>query len=310
MLNRKEFIKKAVLGSGLLALGGFPFESFAASAPKKLTILHTNDVHSRLEPFGADGGKFAGQGGVAVRASLIDKIRAEEEHVLLLDAGDIFQGTPYFNLYKGEPEMKAMAMMRYDAATMGNHDFDAGVAGFAAQLPHANFPVLTANYDFTKTPLEGKTKPYTIIRKGGLKIGIFGLGIQLKGLVPEDAYGDTKYLEPIQTARSMAEKLRKKEGCDFVICLSHLGFHYDHNKVSDKILAKETEHIDLIIGGHTHTFLDRPTVMTNRKGVEVVINQVGWAGLRLGRLDYTFDSKNGTSLLSAHSVIVGKETIG
>ncbi len=310
MLNRKEFIRKAALGSGLLALGGFPFESLAAIAPKKLTILHTNDVHSRLEPFGADGGKFAGQGGVAARATLIDTIRAQEANVLLLDAGDIFQGTPYFNLYKGEPEMKAMSMMRYDAGTMGNHDFDAGIEGFAAQLPHANFPILIANYDFTKTPLEGKTKPYLIIKKAGLKIGVFGLGIQLKGLVPENAYGSTQYIEPIQIARSISEKLRRREGCDFVICLSHLGYHYDFNKVSDKILAKETDFIDLIIGGHTHTFLDQPTVLTNRKGKEVVINQVGWAGLRLGRLDYTFDSKNSTTLLSAHSVIVGKETIG
>jgi 5'-nucleotidase len=310
MLSRKEFLRKSALGSGLLLLGGFPLESLAGPKPVKLAILHTNDVHSRLEPFGADGGKFAGQGGVAARAALIEQIRREEEHVLLLDAGDIFQGTPYFNLYKGEPEMKAMTMMRYDAVTMGNHDFDAGLEGFARQLPHANFPVLTANYEFTKTPLEAKTQPYTIIKKAGLKIGIFGLGIQLKGLVPEDAYGQTQYLEPIQTANSTADRLRKREGCNFIICLSHLGYHYDFNKVSDKILAKETANIDLIIGGHTHTFLDKPTVITNRKGKEVTINQVGWAGLRLGRLDYVFDSKNSTSLLSAHSVIIGKETIG
>jgi len=308
MLNRKEFIKKAAVGSGLLLLGGFPFESLAGPRPKKLTILHTNDVHSRLEPFGDDGGKYAGQGGVAARAALIAQIRREEENVLLLDAGDIFQGTPYFNLYKGEPEMKAMEMMGYDATTMGNHDFDAGIEGFARQLHNINFPVLIANYDFTKTILEGKTKPYTIIKKAGIKIGIFGVGIQLKGLVPEDAYGDTKYLEPIQVAGSISERLKKREHCDFVICLSHLGYHYDYNKVSDKILAKESEYIDLIIGGHTHTFLDKPTTMTNKKGKEVIINQVGWAGLRLGRLDYIFNSKNDTSLLSAQSVIIGKET--
>jgi len=311
MLNRKDFIRKAGIGSGLLLLGGFPFDAFAGeSKPKKLTILHTNDVHSRLEAFGADGGKFAGQGGVAERAALIHQIRKEEEHVLLLDAGDIFQGTPYFNLYKGEPEMRAMSMMGYDAATMGNHDFDAGIVGFANQLPHANFPILIANYEFTKTVLEGKTKPHTIIKKAGLKIGIFGLGIQLKGLVPDDAYGDTQYLEPIQVAQSISTKLRKNEGCDFIICLSHLGYHYDYNKVSDKILAKETEYIDLIIGGHTHTFLDKPTIITNKRGKEVTINQVGWAGLRLGRLDYVFDSKNSTRLIGAHSVIIGKETIG
>lgn len=309
MLNRRSFIRKTGIGSGLLLAGAFPYESLAAHThSQKLTILHTNDVHSRLEPFPMDGGKNEGQGGVAPRATLIDQIRKEEEHVLLLDAGDIFQGTPYFNLYKGEPEIKAMSMMGYDAATMGNHDFDAGVEGFARQLPHANFPILTANYDFTGTVLEGKTKPYTTIKKGAIRIGIFGLGIQLKGLVPDDAYGATKYIEPVQTARMVADHLKRKEKCDMIICLSHLGYEYNYPKVSDMILAKETENIDLIIGGHTHTFLDRPTVMKNKKGDDVVINQVGWAGLRLGRLDYAFDSKKSSNLTNAQSVIINKQT--
>ena len=308
MLNRRTFIKRTATGSALFALGGFPFESFASSKPIKLTLLHTNDVHSRLEPFAMDGSKYEGQGGVAARAALIAQIRSEEEHVLLLDAGDIFQGTPYFNLYKGEPEMKAMSMMRYDAVTMGNHDFDAGVDGFANQLIHANFPVLVANYEFSGTALEGKTKPYTIIKKGGLKIGLFGLGIQLKGLVPDESYGKTIYIEPIQIARSISEKLKKQEHCDFVISLSHLGYEYNYNKVSDLILAKETEHIDLIIGGHTHTFLDEPKVIRNKKGKEVLINQVGWAGLRLGRLDFIFDDKKSSNLLQTQSVIISKQT--
>ncbi len=311
MLNRRDFLIKGAIGSGLLMAGGFPYESLAGPRkPAKLTVLHTNDVHSRLEPFEDDGGKWAGQGGVAARAALIAAIRKEEEHVLLLDAGDIFQGTPYFNLYKGEPEMRAMTMMGYEAVTMGNHDFDAGVEGFARQLPHANFPVLTANYDFTGTALEGKTQPYTIIKKGGIKVGIFGLGIQLRGLVPDDAYGTTQYLEPIQIAQSTVDKLRKKEHCDLVICLSHLGYDYEYRKVSDKVLAKETSGIDLIIGGHTHTFLEKPTVMKNKKGEEVLINQVGWAGLRLGRIDFALDSKRGAIALNAHTVVVTKQTIG
>lgn len=308
MLNRRSFIKRTAIGSGLMLAGGFPFESLAGEKLHNLTILHTNDVHSRLEPFPMDGSKYSGQGGVAARSALINKIRSEEEHVLLLDAGDIFQGTPYFNLYKGEPEMKAMSMMGYDAATMGNHDFDAGVEGFAKQLVHANFPILTANYEFTGTPLEGKTQPYSIVKKGDLKIGIFGLGIQLWGLVPQDAYGKTKYLEPIQIANSIAERLKKKEKCDFVICLSHLGYEYNYNKVSDLILAKESQNIDLIIGGHTHTFLDEPVTIKNKKGENVVINQVGWAGLRLGRLDYVFDSKKSSNLSNTQSVIIGKQT--
>jgi len=310
MQSRRSFLKQTFMGSGLLALNAFPFESLAGSVLQRLTILHTNDVHSRLEPFPMDGGKYEGQGGVAARATLIDKIRSEEAHVLLLDAGDIFQGTPYFNLYKGEPEIKAMSLMQYDAATMGNHDFDAGTEGFAKQLPHANFPVLIANYDFTDTVLENKTQPYKIFTKGDVKIGVFGLGIKLKGLVPDDAYGNTKYLEPLQIAKSVSERLKKKEKCDMVICLSHLGYEYNYNKVSDMILAKETEYIDLIIGGHTHTFLERPTVMKNKIGKNIVINQVGWAGLRLGRLDYTFDHKKNTNLSNAQSVILIKQTSG
>lgn len=310
MLNRRSFLIKSTVGSGLLLAGQFPFESLAAEKARRLTILHTNDVHSRLEPFPADAGKNAFQGGVAARAALIEKIRREEEQVLVLDAGDIFQGTPYFNLYKGEPEIKAMSMMGYDATTMGNHDFDAGIEGFAHQLVHARFPVLVANYDFTETPLEGKTQPYALFKKGDIKVGVFGLGIQLKGLVPDDAYGKTKYLEPIAIANSVADKLKRKEKCDLIICLSHLGYEYNYRKVSDLLLAKETEHIDLIIGGHTHTFLDQPAVVKNKKGNDVVINQVGWAGLRLGRLDFVFDSKKSSKLSNAQSVIIGKQTRG
>ena len=311
MLNRKDFLKRAAVGGGLALAGAFPYEALAGPRKEtKLTILHTNDVHSRLEPFDDDGGQYAGQGGVVARAALIAAIRAQEEHVLLLDAGDIFQGTPYFNLYKGEPEIKAMAAVRYDAVTMGNHDFDAGLEGFARQITHANFPVLVANYDFSGTALEGKTSPFTIIKKSEIKIGIFGLGIQLRGLVPDEAYGETKYIEPLQVAQSMADRLRRKERCDMIICLSHLGYEYDHRKVSDLVLAKETEGIDLIIGGHTHTFLDKPSVLKNKSGGEVLVNQVGWAGLRLGRIDYTFGNKSGAIPTNAHTVVVRKQTIG
>ncbi len=309
MLSRRDFIRKSAVGGGLMLTGGFPFSGFAAESVR-LTVLHTNDVHSRLDPFPMDGSRNEGLGGVAARAALIRKIRSEEQHVLLLDAGDIFQGTPYFNLYKGEPEIKALSMMGYDAVTMGNHDFDAGTEGFARQLVHADFPVLTSNYDFTQTALEGKTQPYTIINKGKLKIGVFGLGIQLKGLVPEEAYGKTKYLDPVQIAGQLTERLRKKERCDMVICLSHLGYEYNSNKVSDLLLAKQTSGIDLIIGGHTHTFLDEPVVMKNAGGHNVVINQVGWGGIRLGRLDFVFDSKKSTKLSNAQSVIIGKQTSG
>jgi len=310
MQSRRKFITQSAIAAGALLTSNSLFaEIQKENALKQLTILHTNDVHSRLEPFPMDGGKNQGLGGVAARAELIKKIRAEGGQVLLLDAGDIFQGTPYFNLYKGEPEMKAMGAMRYDAATMGNHDFDAGLEDFVTQLQYAGFPILMCNYDFTGTPMEFKYQPYKIFKKGKLKIGITAVGIQLSGLVPDSLFGNTKYLDPLQKVNETAAILKKQEGCDMIICLSHLGYKYSDNKVSDIVLAKETEHIDLIIGGHTHTFMDAPEVYTNKIGNDVLINQVGWAGIMLGRLDFDFAGFKPKKLSKSHTVVVGKKTI-
>ncbi|HMO62132.1 MAG TPA: metallophosphoesterase [Ferruginibacter sp.] len=311
MQSRRKFITQSALTAGALMAGRSVLANTAAIADvQKLTILHTNDVHSRLEPFPMDGGRNQGLGGVAARAELIQKIRAEQKHTLLVDAGDIFQGTPYFNIYKGEPEMKAMAAMQYDAATMGNHDFDAGLDNFVTQLQHVRFPIVLCNYDFTGTAMEGKSKPYTIVKKGRLKIGITGVGIELKGLVPANLYGNTQYLDPVQHVNTIAHKLKKEEGCDMVVCLSHLGYKYkeDKNRMCDLILAKESANIDLIIGGHTHTFMDAPDVIKNRLGSDVIINQVGWAGIVLGRLDFEFSRLKNKSLAEAHTVVVGKKT--
>ncbi|HRP88889.1 MAG TPA: metallophosphatase [Edaphocola sp.] len=305
MQNRRDFLKNVFVGGGLLSLNAFPFEALATT-DFKLTVLHTNDTHSRLEPFPMDDKKFPGQGGIAARANLIEQIRKEEQHVLLLDAGDIFQGTPYFNEYKGEPEIKAMSMMGYDCATMGNHDLDLGIEGFLKQLPHANFPFVVANYDFSKSALKHKIKPYIVLKKGQLKIGIFGLGVQLHGLVAQENFKGIWYNDPIATTMEVVEKLKKKEGCDMVICLSHLGFRYDTRKVSDIVLAENTQDIDLIIGGHTHTFLDEPVLKKNRVGKNVIINQVGWAGLRLGRIDFVFNHKKKIKDMKPNTVILGK----
>ena len=264
MLNRKKFIQNVAMTAGAIVIGPRTTDLFSM---ERLTILHTNDTHSRLDPFPMDGSRNQGLGGVAARAALIRRVRQEQEHVLLLDAGDIFQGTPYFNIYKGEPEIKAMAVMGYDACTIGNHDFDAGLENLANQLTaHANFPMLVSNYDFNQTPMENKTLPYKVFRKGRLKIGVFGLGIELRGLVPDNLYQNTRYLDPLQKANETAALLRNKEDCDMIVCLSHLGYQYKtSNKVSDEIVAKESENIDLIIGGHTHTFLDNPIIIKNKK---------------------------------------------
>ena len=292
----------AFAASSLLPLSAMAAES----EEQKITILHTNDVHSHLDPFPMDGSDNQGLGGVVARAELIKQIRSKKEPVLLLDAGDMFGGTPYFNLYKGEPEIKAMSLMQYDAVTMGNHDFDAGLDNFTNMISqHASFPVIICNYDFTNTSFENKNVPYKVFRKGALKVGVLGVGIELKGLVEDELYGKVTYLDPVESANKAAGILRKKESCDLVICLSHLGDKYSDHKVSDDVLARETYDIDLIIGGHTHRFFSEPRKYVNRRGKEVVVNQVGWAGIQLGRLDYTFP-KNGKKFLDTKTVLIGK----
>ena len=312
MLSRKRFIRQAALSAGAMLAGPSIVNAAEYFSPLKLTILHTNDTHSRLEPFPMDGGRNQGLGGIAARAQLITEIRQQEEQVLLFDAGDIFQGTPYFNLYKGEPEIKAMSSMKYDATTIGNHDFDAGMENLATQLSrHANFPMLIANYDFAGTPMEFKTQPYKIFKKGKLKIGVFGVGIEGRGLIPDSLFGATKYLDPISKANEVAGKLKADEKCDMIICLSHLGNKYkESNIVSDEVLAKETENVDLIIGGHTHTFLDDPIVYKNKKGDDVIVNQVGFAGIILGRLDFEFSKFSGKKLTKNHNISVSQKTGG
>ena len=290
-MNRKTFIKNSIYGSAAV---GLALNNFSCSSHKNITILHTNDVHSHVEPFSKDHSEFPNKGGFERRATLISEIRRQNPNTLLFDAGDIFQGTPYFNFYGGEIEFKLMSMLGYDAITIGNHDFDNGMDGLDKQLPNAKFDIISSNYDFKNTILESKVSDYKIYNKSGIKIGVFGLGIELEGLVSKDLYKETKYLDPIDIANDTAKKLKETENCDIVICLSHLGYKYEKfpNKVSDLNLAKSTKNIDLIIGGHTHTFMNKPVVVKNNVGNEVLINQVGCFGLYLGRIDFSFDSDN------------------
>ncbi len=290
-MHRRTFIKKSFQLTGLIIAGIIPLESFAANK-KHLCILHTNDVHSRLDPFPADAGKYAGLGGIVNRERIINQIRDTHKNVLLLDAGDMFQGTPYYNLYKGKAELEMMSLLAYDAGTIGNHDFDNGIEALAENLQYANFPLLNCNYSLTKTPLNDKVPPYKIINKGGMKIGIFGVGIELKGLVLASMYGNVVYHDPIEKANQLATYLRHSKKCDYIICLSHLGYRYQQKKVSDIWLAQQSENIDLIIGGHTHTFLKKPIELTNKKNKLVLVNQVGWGGIELGKIDVHFQRKN------------------
>ncbi len=300
MNNRRDFIKKITLGTVGLSL--IPKNIWAGDEYIKLTILHTNDMHSHIEPF--ISGRNKGFGGMAQIATLIKNIRRENDHVLLLDAGDIFQGTPYFNFYGGELEFKLMSEMGYDASTIGNHDFDNKLEGLYKQLPHAEFPFLCGNYDFSETILKGRFKPYKIFRKGKIKIGVFGIGIELDGLVPKSLYGNTKYQDPIKKSNYYANHLRNELDCDLIICLSHLGYKYKKRKISDCILAEQTKNIDIIIGGHTHTFLNTPIKKRNIEGHEVLVAQVGWAGIKLGKIDSFFDQKSVIKNIFGSSICV------
>jgi 5'-nucleotidase len=286
-MERRKFLQQsAVLGAAVSLSPSVLAYPKRPESLRKITILHTNDTHSNIETFPDNHASFPSRGGVARRHTLIQQIRREEKHVLLFDAGDIFQGTPYFNKFNGTLEMKLMSMMGYDCATMGNHDFDIGLEGFLAAKEFANFPFVCSNYDFSNTLLKNKTLPYTTFLKGDIKIGVFGIGVELEGLIMKANYGDAVYQDPIEVANKWAKHLRMEEACDLVICLSHLGFQYRQNKVSDKVLATSTSNIDLIIGGHTHTFLEKPNYSKNTEGKLVLINQVGWAGLALGRIDF------------------------
>lgn len=304
-MKRRDFLRTTLGTAGAAALTGFGAPLVLAKSPSalRLTIIHTNDVHSHMEPMAM--GKYAGLGGAPARAALIEKIRGASDHVLLLDAGDIIQGTAYFNLFQGEPEFRAMSMQRYDAAAIGNHDFDAGLDRLADLIDNfANFPMLCANYDFSDTPVKGKTRDSIVKEIDGARVGIFGLGIKLQGLVSGRMFGDTQYLDPIENAKRVALQLRHDEKCDFIICLSHLNVRgrddpgSQMGEAGDRDLIVEVPEIDVILGGHNHY---RLTERFDRVGSGTgYINQTGWAGTHLGVLQFDLFDKQ-MARLANHS---------
>ncbi len=309
-MNRKEFLRaSALLGIGMSWGGAHAQSLLSARKSKRLVVLHTNDMHSHIEPFPDDDPKYPGQGGMAKRAALIKQIRAEGHPVLLVDAGDVFQGTPYFNLFKGALEFKLMSQMGYDAATLGNHDFDNGVQGLATMLPLAKFPFVNSNYALENTPIHKEIKPHLILKKGGLKVGIYGLGVDLNGLVSSALTGEVRYLDPVVSANRTARFLRHEAGCDLVLCLSHLGFDYKTKKISDLSISASLNDTDIILGGHTHTFLHKPVLTKDATGRPLVIGQTGWAGIHLGRIDFFFSPENQILGTKTSMYEISKKTI-
>ena len=294
-MKRRHFLKKIKFSSIYgLTLPYFINDDYFDNGLKKITILHTNDVHSHIDPFPKNDPLNPSGGGVIARANLINLIKKDNPHTLVLDAGDVFQGTPYFNFFGGELELKLMSKMGYNASTLGNHEFDNGMEKLSKVLKHANFSFLNSNYTLKNTPLENKIKSHEIFNINGIKIGVFGLGIELEGLVEKKLYKGVKYLNPIEISKDISDDLKYNHNCDLIICLSHLGFSYskDKNIMCDLILAKQTKNIDLIIGGHTHTFLDEPVKVKNLENKDVIINQVGCFGINLGKIDFYFSENN------------------
>lgn len=260
-----------------------------AKKTKTIVVLHTNDTHSCIFPLSkylADT-LVAGRGGFVRRATMIAEERRAHPDLLLLDSGDFSQGSSYYTLFKGDVEVGLMNLMRYDAATIGNHEFDYGVDNMARLFKMADFPIVCANYDFAGTPLEGIVKPYTIIRRNGLKIGIFGVSPQLEGLVAKTTCQGVVYRDPIAAAQQVATELKRVHKCDLVICLSHLG--WDIEGIDDVEMMAATKDIDLVLGGHSHTYFQEMPYVNNAEGKAVPNDQNGKSGIFVGKITLRMD---------------------
>ncbi|MGI8733405.1 MAG: bifunctional metallophosphatase/5'-nucleotidase [Pyrinomonadaceae bacterium] len=253
-----------------------------------ITILHTNDTHSQIDPLPANDKLYPGKGGVARRSTLVKRVRRQNPNALLIDAGDVFQGTPYFNFYKGEVEYRAMSAISYDAGTLGNHEFDNGVDALAAALKFANFDLLSANYDVAGTALETKVKKYVVRQIGGIRVGLFGLGISPVGLITPANFKGVTYRDPINASREVVAILRGQERCTLVVGMSHLGYYPTpkEGEVGDSQVAAQVDGIDFIASGHNHSFMSEPVSVKQPSGGETLIFQVGKSGIFVGRVDF------------------------
>lgn len=308
-MNRRGFIRNSLTSVAGIGLGVTPFNLLASRDFVTISIMHTNDLHCHIEPFSGGNENTNGKGGLARISEMVKRAKDENPNTLLFDAGDIFQGTPYYNYFNGELMLQLMSAVGYDAGTLGNHEFDDGLEGIADSLHAAQFPFICSNYDFSNTMLAGKFPRWKIFKQAGIKIGVYGLGIELKGLVADKNFGNTIYNDPLQTALEMESYLKNDNKCDLVVCISHLGLRYRDNKISDMVLASESSMTDLIIGGHTHSFLEEPIVEKNKAGNSVIVNQASWGGMVVGKIDFVFEgSKKKKEVAVADNIIIRNET--
>lgn len=301
MITRRGFLKASLAGgliassprSALRLLASPAYAAMStpllnlAAGEKLFTILHTNDTHSQIDPIPANDRTYPDKGGVARRATLVKRIRKENPNTLLIDAGDVFQGTPYFNFYKGEVEYKAMSLIGYDVVTLGNHDFDNGVDALAAAMKFANFDFVSCNYDVHGTPLESRVKPYVVRVMAGVRVGLFGMGVSPDNLITPVNFKGVTYNDPVKSARDAVTALRGRERCTVVIGMSHLGYYPEARAggVGDSQVAAQVDGIDFIASGHTHTFMKEPVITKTPSGGNTIIFQVGRSGIYVGRVD-------------------------
>ncbi len=266
--------------------------TLAAQEVKELLILHTNDTHSRIEPIPANDPNplSAGKAVFVRRATLIKELRKENPDMLLFDCGDFSQGSPYYNMFRGEVEVKLMNVMGYDACAIGNHEFDFGMENLARLFRMAEFSVVCANYDVKGTLLEGLVKPYVVLHRGGVKIGVFGVSPTLEGLVQAKNFEGVTFEDPVEAAQRVARILKEEEGCDLVVCLSHLGWKVE--PYSDDKLIAATRNIDILLGGHTHSYFDKPEYVKNLDGKEIPVQQMGKNAVYVGQLKVTLEPEN------------------
>jgi len=302
MINRRNFLRAAIAGGAVLALPQSRAQLFSTSLWSDLssplldmsagetliTILHTNDTHSQIDPVLESDKQYGGKGGVARRATLVKRVRKENPNTLMIDAGDVCQGTPYFNFYKGEVEYKSMSLIGYDVGTLGNHEFDNGVDALAAAMKFANFDFVSSNYELRGTPLEPLVKRYVVRKLGGVRVGLFGLGISPDNLITPDNFKGIKYLDPVSSAREVVEILRQHERCNLVIGMSHLGYYPNakNGEIGDTQVASQVDGIDFIASGHTHTFMQNPVLTKQPSGKDTIVFQVGRSGIYVGRVDF------------------------
>ncbi|HPR33454.1 MAG TPA: metallophosphatase [Prolixibacteraceae bacterium] len=297
-LTRRGFLKTASLAAATTAF--VPSVALGRGKERTLLILHTNDLHCHFEAQPENHPVNAGKGGLHRISAYVKALRKTCPDLLLFDSGDFSQGTPYFNFFGAEVILKLMSEMGYSASTVGNHEFDNGLQQLSLALHHARFPLINSNYDFSETPLSGKIDRHRVFEQNGLRVGVYGLGVELDGLVDPAKSGATRYLDPLETAWEEEAYLRREEKCDLIVCLSHLGYSYSEpDRISDVLLASRTHFTDVILGGHTHTFLKQPQQFRNKRKKEVVVNQAGWAALQMGRLEFVFEQRQ-TFFLMPH----------